>query len=203
MDRSLFQALPFLFALLLLAGLTACDSNGGGDDGEESVGDASFSLTVSGEGVSQTVDGYAFFGEVDDPNSDEQGFVIFLSDTETLSQQSVGSYAFFARASTRPGTGTYSFADFDSDDEDVLRDVFGGWVALYSGGEEPQITDIFLSDSGSLTITSSSSSRVEGSFDFDGTGFSFSAPDEEVSVSITGSFEAEFNTNVFLPTPGF
>lgn len=195
------SARTYTFILLLgaalIVSLAACDSNGGGDGGEETP-NASFSLSISGDGVNQSLDGFAYFGEAEDPETGEEAFVIFLSEEENINQQGTYSYAIIGRSSSRPGDGPYDFADLDSDD-DIPNSAFVGWVAIVSG---EQITDIYFSNSGgSLDITSSSSSRVEGSFSIDATGFSISDPEEEVDVTIEGSFDARSN-NVFLP-PSF
>ena len=180
-------------ALLALA-LTACDSGGdNGDDNNQSPG--SFSIVVAGD-ADLEIEGFAFFGEAEDPDTGEDVFIIYLSESANPSSaQATG--AWIGRNSGRPGTGTFTFVDGELDGE-IPEDQFVLVMTVGAGSDESRT---FVSNSGELTITSSSSNRIEGSFDVTGTGFQITGgvPGEELSVTIEGNFDALGSDDIDIP----
>ncbi len=178
-----------LVAMLVLA-LAACDSNSANDDDDDRPF-ASFRMDVAGD-AETSMDGFAFFGEAQDPETGENVFVIYFSETQDVTTQAQ-KYAFMGRNSGRPAVGSYSIVDLDQEDEDIPNDEF---VMVASLGETQAIT--YLSEGGVLTITESSSSRLEGDFEINASGFDFT-DGQELDVTIEGSFDAVGSDDVFLP----
>jgi len=184
------QSARLSLCLLLGLGLVACGSGDStGPDNQNDQGD--FTATVSGP-VSGTFSGYAWqSGTVIDPQSNEQGWVLFLG-----SQDNPGSVVYVVRLGSRPGTGTYSLVDFTQSSGDLQSGEFAGLATVsLSGG----LTFSGSSTGGSLTITSSSEGRVQGSFNFQITGFNPSTQ-QEVTATVSGTFNAVSNPFSF---PGF
>jgi hypothetical protein len=165
-----------LFGLFLLVSVAGCDSNDDDGDGE---GAGEFTIEISGD-IDRTFSGFAYFGQGEDPETGEEAFVIFLSNTEDVDAAS--SYAFIGRDSDRPGTGNYQFADFE-DTDDLPENQF---VLLVFLGD-----DAFFSTGGTLRLTTSNSNRVAGDFEATATGLIFSGGvPQEVEVEISGEFDA-------------
>lgn len=184
-------------AFLALA-LTACDSGGDNDDDDNNQPPGSFAIVVTGD-TDFELDGFAFFGEAEDPETGEDVFVIYFSENANPSSTQ-GTWAFVGRNSARPGTGTFTFVNGELDDE-IPAEQFVLVMNVGSGGAG---SSTFVSDSGELTITSSSSNRVEGSFDVTATGFQVTGggAGEELSVSIEGSFDAIGSDDIGIPFGG-
>lgn len=177
-----------LFLSLLLAlTFTSCDSddNGDGDgngngNGGTVVGDAD--VNVSGA-LDSSFSGSAVFG-VDEDNTSfslalfEGGFVTGTTPT--------GELVAIGRDGGRPDEGTY---DLGVTDNQVT--FVGAYVSSLS---DPTGATFVSSESGTLTITSSSSDRVAGSFSFTGQAISGTGSVGEVTVS--GTFDADFASNI-------
>lgn len=195
-------SLPLLCGVLLLA-LAACDSNGGDDDeGEDDLASGEATLSLSGEGIDESFDWNAAFAVGTDPDTGEEGIVIYLYPGQDIA--GAAQYAFISRVgATRPSTGTYEFGDVDTDEDDAFMQKFGMLGMLQSSN---QTFELFYSDAGSLTITSSSQDRLAGSFDIDGTFFTYSGGQQEpqeVDIDITGSFDAESTPTIVVPGNDF
>lgn len=184
-----------LLALALVLGLTACDSGGSNDDNNGSTSPETVSMSIGGAEVELN----AFFASGTDPETGEEGFLIYLTEASDLSGgsgfQTGDAFGIIGRASTRPVTGTYTFmdADFNETDEDLLRDQF---IFVYFEGLGGEDGRIILSDGGTLELTTSNSDRVAGTFDIDATTATFTGSEE--SISIAGSFNAP-GTSFFIP----
>ena len=182
-------------ALIAMLALTtaACDSTDGDDDNDQQLG--TFNLEISGD-AEASFDGFAFFGEAEDPETGDNVFVIYFSESENLGTQAA-RYAFIGRNAGRPGTGTFSVVALDQGGDDIPEDEF---VMIVSLGATPTSAISYLSNGGEISITSSSSNRLEGSFDINATGLQFDGTEtQELNVTVEGSFDAIGNDNVFVP----
>lgn len=209
MKKLTFPALQSLVALLvaglLTLSLSACDS-GGSDEG----GDINnrFSLEVNaaspseaGKAAQETIEGFSFFVQGQDPQTGEQGFALYFADDQEVSQQTAqqGLFGIIARASTRPGTGTYSVGDPEGD---LSSSTF--FMVLYKDISAMSGT-YYLAEGGTLNITRSGDDRLEASVDVRATEFSFDSTTNQPStqpVTITGTITAE-NAETFLGFSGF
>ncbi|PEN05988.1 hypothetical protein CRI93_10925 [Longimonas halophila] len=186
-----------LLALALVLGLTACDSSGSNDDDNGSTPPETVNMSIGGTDVELN----AFFATGTDPETNEEGFLIYLTEADDLSGsgsfQTGNAFGIIGRLSPRPETGTYTFADLElNDSDDVLRDQFG---FVYFEGVGTQDQRIVLSSGGTIELTTSNSSRVAGSFDITGTALTFSGTGaNEEEVSIEGNFDAA-SAPFFIP----
>lgn len=201
MYSNLLSRAGLLLLALLLLPLTACDSGGSNDDEEVGVEDGRVNVSIDGE-ASGSFDGFAFFYEYTDPDTDETFFGLVLTNTNTETPNATGEFITIVRQSSRPGTGTYSFAnaDDDLDTDDLQSDLF---VAIVSSATTDQeVFGFYVSDGGSLTIDQSSDNTVAGSFELNATGFRFtsgSQEPEEVTITVEGAFNANPSSSFFLP----
>lgn len=201
-SRPVYSISLALLPLLFL--FAACDSGGSNTDVNNE-----FTLTIeptsssatTPEAVSQaTVNGFSFFYDAEHPETEEQAFGIYLSNDQSFSAQSSnqGLFGFVARASSRPGTGTYDF----SNGETLQDSQFIGF--LYEDIGNPQGSPFYVIDGGSLTLNESSNSKVSGSIEATGTAYSYSGSElTQEPVTVTGSFTAK-DVETFVPfsTPG-
>lgn len=168
--------------------LSGCDSDGNDDD-ESTVG--SFSAEITGDGIDEELDGLAWFGEYEDDEIGEEGFVIWMSASQAnMAGQTVG----LITVSDRPGTGTYPIVNFvDEDFEDIPA---GSFAAVAYGGSSAY----YVSTGGSLTLTTSSSNRVAGTYSFTARGGTI-VDDElvETDVTVQGTFNAVGGSTFNIP----
>jgi len=200
MYRSLSALLVALLPLFLV--LSACDSggsNGGAIDNEFTLTiepSSSSSSSAAAKVQQEEINGFSFFYDAENPETDEQAFGIYLSDAESFSKQEAtdGLFGFIARDGSRPAPDTYTFGDLRADSEQ------SGFVGvLYRDFTNFQSAPFYLIESGTLTIKASSDDEVAGSIEASGTkitptGSSF----EEEPVTITGSFSAK-DVETFVP----
>ena len=158
--------------------------NGGGDEG-------SFSATVSGD-ITASFNGTAFHGEATDSGSGDQAWILALNTDDPNSGNSVLVF----RLAGRPGTGTYDLKDLVS--SGGLED--GEWGAIVTVGQGGGLVFGAFSVSGTVTISSSSESRVQGTFSIQVTAVDPSNPQQQLSATVTGTFDAR---NGFVVFPGF
>lgn len=125
------------FPFLLLP-LIACSDDGTGPEGLDG---GEFEAQITGD-IQRTIEGVAVF----EVNQDEEFFAVTMDN-----EGSEVSMTVVLDRTSRPGTGSYTFADFDSGS-------FADVVINQPGGAE-----FFESTTGQLIITSSSSRRVAGS----------------------------------------
>lgn len=182
-------AVTGLVGALALGACSGDDTTTGSGGGGGANG--SFTATVTG-GVTGSFSGDAIQAETPlDPNTGQQGWVLLLG-----SASGAANTVFIVRASSRPGTGSYSLVDLN---------VSGGltnnqWGGLIFMGAGTSLAFVGISVSGSITITSSSADRVDGTFDFQVTGSDPSNPQQQVTATVTGSFSAVGSAVNF---PGF
>ena len=115
-----------ILAFVLLVALSACDStdSNNNDDGDDAPPET-VTMSIGGSDVELS----AFFASGTDPETGEEAFLVYLTESNNLSGdsdfQSGGTFGILGRSSTRPGTGTYSVADVTQDDSDeLLREQF-------------------------------------------------------------------------------
>jgi hypothetical protein len=175
-------------ALALPFALSACGDDSTGPDDDQGAG--TFSATVSG-GVSDSFSGQAFFGEGTDPDTDETGWVLWLTTSES---ETSGQAIYFVRQGTRPGTGTHSLADIENDE--LAAGAIGAMMIDY---ESDSFGGVFVSTGGSLVLSESDNDRMKGSFTIEASGFVTEAGEPvETSVTITGQFDGT-GGNVVYP----
>ena len=174
---------------MLLVGLSACDSTDSNDDPGDMPPETA-SVTVGESNLELN----AFFAEGEDPETGEQGFVIYLTELDNLdssSQFATSSGAFMGTQGSRPSPGTYTFADLslEDEDDDLLQNQFG--FVFWEIGGEGFPSQIVVSNSGDLNITTSTSDLVAGSFEIDATAGSFKGEGfSEEEITVTGDFNA-------------
>ncbi len=192
------RASLLLLAALLLP-LTACDS-GGSSDEETGVEEGRVNVSISGEATG-SFDGFAYFYEFVDPDTDDTFFGLLLSNTDTESPGASAEFVTIVRQSSRPDTGTYSFADLDTDlgMDDLPSDLF---VALISSAStDKEVLGFYVSNGGSLIVDRSSDEAVSGSFEINATGIRLTdgQQTEEVDITVEGAFSANPSSTFFLP----
>lgn len=204
--QSRFSLRIFYVALLPLALLLqGCDSGGASADINNeftlAIEPASSNATASEAASQATVSGFSFFYDAENPETGEQAFGIYLSNSQSFSSESAsqGLFGFVARASGRPGTGTYDFANGDSG---LGASQFVGF--LYENIANIQSAPFYVIESGTLTLEASSGSKVSGSIDATATAYTFTNSGmTQETVTITGSFTAkDVETFVSFATPG-
>ena len=198
-------SLTFLLAILLplCVVLSACDSGGSNGD---SI-DNEFSLTIdpvsSGSSAElaqpESLNGFSFFYDAENPETGEQVFAIYLNDEESFSSQSAqsGLFGLIGRNSSRPSTGTYQLTG----ESDLAASDFAGalWKDIqgYQQGEP-----LYVLESGTLTLDASDGDRVAGSIDAQATELIFTDSGlEQNTVSIEGNFTAK-DADTFVPLSG-
>lgn len=202
-SQSIRSYSSLLLALVLSLTLVACDS-GGSDGGEDDGGGSpfanefSFEVTESTASAARksaltTLNGFSFFFEGTDPETDSEAFVLYFTGEDELSSSSSsqGLFGFAVRETLRPGTGTYSLISLD--DEDPGSNF--GMVLLEGADDFGSGSGSFtwyIADGGTVELTTSSDDQVEGQVSaqamqvtFDGTG------SDTTRVTINGQFAAE------------
>jgi len=204
----LFAALSASFAL------SACDASSVADQ----VIDNTFSLTISSTtnatsaGASdsnalrdKTVDGYSFFYDDTNPETDEQVFAIYFTGGESLGGDATGGlFGFLARNSGRPEAGkSYTVVQ---QDRDLSRSNFVGALYEEFGSGDYQGAPYYLPTSGLLTINASSSDEVAGSINIEAVKVTVDTTGrpavDSTRVEITGEFTArDISEDQFLGLP--
>ena len=198
--------ISFLLVALFLAVTTlGCDS--GGDDGPASF-ENRFELEITPTGTanavaakqtaSTTLDGFSFFVDATDPETGEDVFAIYFTGQDQFGQQAAqdGLFGLVLRLSSRPSTGTYTFADIDS--PNAFEDEFA--MVLFEdvgnvGGTAATSSTYYVSTGGSMTLDRSDAGRVRGSLSVQATRFTFDPQNPagvtETEVTVTGTFDAD------------
>lgn len=195
--RLIRTAAPLSLALVFAVSLTACDSTDSNSDDTNEAPPETVSMTIGGADVEMN----AFFATGTDPETGEDGFIVYLTEADNLSGgsafQSGDAFGIMGRLSSRPGTGSYSVVDISRDDSDeLLRDQF---AFIYFEGVGTMSQRIVVSSGGTVEISTSTNDRVAGSFDIDALSTTFSGSSfSEESVSIDGTFDAS-NVPFFVP----
>ncbi|MES3630883.1 MAG: hypothetical protein PPP56_12040 [Longimonas sp.] len=200
------RTLTTLFVgVALLVGLAACDStDSNSDDDPDALAPETARVSIGDDG-STTLN--AFFATGENPETGEEGFVVYLTESDDVTGEQdllSGSAAFIAREGPRPSSGTYTFADLDFDQEDdtLIRDQFG-FVYWDLSGDAGFPSRVVVSNSGELTISTSTNDQVTGSFEIEATAVSFSQDEfTEEAVSVSGIFDAR-RVNVLIPGVDF
>lgn len=182
----------FLLASLVLLPLAACDSGGSSDaDPDDPPAlDNTFSFTVTdADGVTRSLDGFAYFATGTDPETSVEGFVLYFVDDEDFSQNRAtdGLFGLAVRKSGRPGTGSYavSTADDDFDGGSTFA------MVLYENLSSSSAT-VYEILEGTIDVSRSESDRLDGTLSLSGTAFEFSDGGEpaERAVTIEGAFRS-------------
>lgn len=197
--------LPFFFLV------TACDS--GGSNEEEDINN-SFSFSISPTSSSSSAEavpkvsekdlnGFSFFIDTQDiDEAEEQAFAIYFNNEESFSEENAteGLFGFVARASTQPGTGSYTLTsgrDGEPPSSDFIGLLYEDMSAQSTGG-----APFYVFESGTLELTTSNDNEVSGQITATATAFSYEGSGEnleltEEEVEITGNFTAE-NLNTYI-----
>ena len=159
---------------LFVAGLVLLGACGGDDStGPENPSGSSYQLTVEGA-VEADLEGAAAFAVVTDEGVTSFGIALTeAGGSNTIVLERVGG--------TRPGTGTYAVGDLNGDGEQDPARFYAAFVA----GTSQNPTDVYVSVSGTVTITKSTSDQMRGTIDMTLVGLQ-----GEDEVTITGEFDA-------------
>jgi len=195
--------LVLIVACLFSLALSSCGST---DSDDELDIDNRFSLeiTPSGENgttvvVRETLNGFSFFATGQDPETGQQGFGIYLNNSEDISVNSSqdGLFGYLAKQSGQPGTGTYELADINNNDTDFDSGEKFAFVIIRNSGPQQQSSYV-IGESGTVNITRSNSEIVEGTITATGIELVFSSDEfTETPVTITGEFTAR-GVDLFL-----
>lgn len=202
-----------LAVLSVFLTLSACDLSSVADE----VIDNTFSLSISSTtnarstlDASQsvrdkTIDGYSFFYDDTNPDTNEQVFVVYFTGGDSFGGGTKsGLFGFLARNSDRPEAGQ-SYTVIQQDRE-LDRNNFLG--ALYEdfGSGDFQSAPYYLPTGGTVTINESNNDEVAGSVDMEAFKITVdttqSPPVDSTRVQITGDFTArDVNEDQFLGLP--
>ncbi|PEN13748.1 hypothetical protein CRI94_06650 [Longibacter salinarum] len=170
-----------------MVSLTACDSNDG--DNGSAQADASFTMTISGNGVDKTYEGLAYWAEVTDDQG-QTSFAVALTNSQSTQTAATG---FIFRRGQRPGSGTYDVVEINSETGTAFTN-FG--IYLVDATQTSSFT-AYYSDGGEIQITESTSNTVAGEFSIPGTVIeSSSSGQTETSVTIECDFNATNNPSL-------
>jgi hypothetical protein len=163
------RLIPAAVALSALALIACSDSSTG--PVEQNF---RYDLTVSGA-VEQTLRGPALFGS--ETGSGGQSMFAILLGADTSSHTLILGKP----GSERPARGSY----------DIVQAGSGaGWEIIYAISDDEELLGLFLSTSGTLIITESTSRRLRGTLQFEATGFLGDDLENEVTVTVQGTFDA-------------
>ena len=144
-----------------------------------------FSVEITGD-VEWSFEGFAFFGEVTDPDTEQDLFIVVLRDGQANATLS------FIKGGEQPGTGEISIGNIDVDDVEgdfvFPEDHFLATMINAAGAE----FYIFASDGGGMNISESSVDAFAGSFQYQATGVLVTQPMNELEVNVEGTFSAIF-----------
>ncbi|HKL87804.1 MAG TPA: hypothetical protein VJ884_02290 [Salinibacter sp.] len=203
-----------LVLLSVIVTLSACDLSSVTDE----LIDNTFSLTISpssnaGDGLApsskavqdQTIDGYSFFYDDTNPDTNEQVFAIYFTGGDALGGDAKGGlFGFLARNSDRPDAGqSYTVVQ---QDQDLSRSNFVGALYEEFGNGDFQGAPYYLPTSGTVTIDESSSDEVAGSVDIEAYKVTVDTTEQpavdSTRVDINGEFTArDVNEDQFLGLP--
>ncbi len=142
-----------------------------------------FSIEITGD-VEWSFEGFALFGEVTDPDTDQDVFILVLTDSQGEATLS------FVKGGDRPGTGEMAIGNIDFEDIDgdfvFPTDYFLATLLNFAGAE----FYVFASDVGSIDITDSTPDSFAGSFSYDATGILATQPINELEINVEGNFNA-------------
>jgi hypothetical protein len=142
-----------------------------------------FSVNVSGD-LDWSFEGFAAFGETNNPETDQEVFIVVMSDNEGEANFS------FAKGGDRPGTGEMNIGniDFEDIDDDFMfpEDYFLATLLNFAGAE----FYVFASNEGNINITESTAESFAGNFSYTATGMLATQPINELNINIEGSFNA-------------
>jgi len=190
--RALSARLAYLgVAIALSLAVAAC-----GDDEPGLLGpgdqtfEGTYTATISGA-ATQTVSGTAIFAKGTDPESGQQGWIVYLP-TDVQNPLVAGNNVLFVGLG-EPESRAYTLEDIHSGPEEFPNGGAAGMVLLYDG---QNFTGAFNSTGGTLTVTSVSDTRMDGSFNFTAEGFTFDGTNQpqEGTVNVQGTFQAEGGT---------
>ena len=202
--RSHLPVLATLTAVLLLLPLAGCDSDGGPDVDENDPPslDNAFSLNVTDDEATRTLDGFAYFATGTDPDTNVEGFVIYFVDDEDFAEGDAtnGLFGLAVRKSGRPATGQYAVSAAENDFESGASFA----MILYENLTSSSAT-IYEISGGSIDIPRSESTRLDGSLALEGTAINLGTGGEptERPVTVEGTFRSpgvsSFFGTSFLP----
>jgi hypothetical protein len=196
--------LATLTAAFLLLPLAGCDSGGGPDVDENDPPslDNTFSLAVTDDEATRTLDGFAYFATGTDPETNVEGFVIYFVDDEDFAEGDAtnGLFGLAVRKSGRPTTGQYAVSPAEDDFESGASFA----MILYENLTSASAT-VYEISGGTIDISRSESARIDGQLALEGTAINFGSGGEptERPVTVEGTFRSpgvsSFFGTTFLP----
>lgn len=196
-----------MLAVVLAFTVVACDSGGENQEDVQNefsfditeVSNASEAVTATTGNTQTTLNGFSFFFEGTDPNTNEKLFLIYFTQDSELSSESssTGLFGFVIRNTLRPEADVYNFVSLDADPElstDIGMMLFESVGDYGTGGS----FSWYLSDGGTMQMTTSSDNRVEGTISADAMKVSFDGTAADTTrVTIGGTFTAK-NADSFV-----
>lgn len=203
-----------LAVLSLFLTLSACDLSSVTDE----LIDNTFSLSISPASNAsstlahasqsvrdKTIDGYSFFYDDTNPETNEQVFAVYFTGGDSFgSGTKSGLFGFLARNSDRPEAGrSYTVIQ---QDRGLDRTNFLGTLYEDFGNGDFQSAPYYLPTGGTVTIDESNDDEVAGSVDMEAFKITVdtteSPPVDSTRVQITGDFTArDVNEDQFLGLP--
>lgn len=175
--------LYLLIGLMTLAFSACSDDDDNGADPTPPGEHATFTLTMSGD-LEGTLGGLAIFGEISDPETEEDMFFISL-----VADEGGTSLGFF-KLGGRPATTTYPIEGLDFEDLDDDLPFGETYFMVTMNTMHMDQMHMFASDEGSIAFDESSGNALSGVFDFTASGYSVEEPLLERNIVINGSFHA-------------
>lgn len=158
------------------------------------------SVTIEdAEGEEESFDLNAFFVQGENPDTDEEGFQLVLTDQDDI--EDFGPLAstggFFFRLGEQPTTTTYDLADiradfFDDTEGDFLNTDELGFI-FWTNADPLPPERTFASNSGEVTFNASNEDQVGGTFTMTATQTTFDEAgdvESQEEVTIEGNFSA-------------
>ncbi len=172
---------------LVIAGMVfavpACSDDDNDMDPTPPDEQGTFTFSMSGD-MEGSFEGFAVFGEMNDPETNEK--IFFISLVADADGTSLG----FLKLGEQPSASTYPIEGIDFEDiEDDLPFGKNYFIASINTTVEEQMY-FFVSHQGSITFHESSANTLTGTFEFTAIGLYSADPENELTVSITGSFNA-------------
>ncbi len=170
-----------LAAVAVMASACGGDDDKGTGPNRGNFGD--FSAEVAGD-VEADLDGWALFGNVDDPEAGT-GFGLIMSELEDENDDDGSVLTIVRLNSTAVGNGSHDISDFQGELED------GDFVAMAVDQVDGEMAALFFSTSGTFDVTTSNAQTLRGTFTIEMTGFVMEDPETELNVTVEGEFDAK------------
>ncbi len=175
----------FSWIIAMLLVFAACETD---DEVDEPLRDpGTFEAEVTGD-VEYEIEGSAQYAEYTHPETDDAFFAMSLESDDGQSFR-----IWFVRGSEFEGPDTYHIQEFD------IEGMGEEWVyeveefVSFALNELNEEAEMYISNSGSITIDEAPENNLEGDFEFTAIGFEIENPEEFFQVTIEGEYNSEFS----------